>query len=98
MVKLLLGKGPKVRLGLLLVLLILGIPGEVDRRVHTAAFYVIRKNAYPATLVEGGFLTNPAEARRIMAAAYLDGLADRIYRGIVAYRGSEPGTTATAQE
>jgi len=76
---------------------ILLIPGVVDRRVHTAAFHVIRKNAYPAILVEGGFLTNPAEARRIASGAYLDALADRIYRGIVAYRGSEPGTTAAAQ-
>jgi N-acetylmuramoyl-L-alanine amidase len=76
---------------------ILQIQGVTDRRVHTAAFHVIRKNAYPAILVEGGFLTNSSEARRIASPQYLDALAERIYQGIVAYRGSEPGTTAVAR-
>jgi N-acetylmuramoyl-L-alanine amidase len=76
---------------------ILRIPGTADRRVHTAAFHVIRKNAFPAILVEGGFLTNSAEAKRIASPAYLDALTQRIYQGIVTYRGSEPGTTASAQ-
>jgi N-acetylmuramoyl-L-alanine amidase len=53
---------------------ILRIPGADDRRVHTAAFLVIRKNEFPAILVEGGFLTNSAEARRIASPAYLDAL------------------------
>jgi N-acetylmuramoyl-L-alanine amidase len=77
---------------------VLQIPGVVDRRVHTAAFHVIRKNAFPAILVEGGFLTNIAEARRIASPAYLDALTERIYQGIVAYRGSEPGTAASAEQ
>jgi N-acetylmuramoyl-L-alanine amidase len=76
---------------------ILRIPGADDRRVHTAAFLVIRKNEFPAILVEGGFLTNSAEARRIASPAYLDALTERIYQGIVAYRGSEPGTTASTR-
>jgi N-acetylmuramoyl-L-alanine amidase len=76
---------------------ILRIPGAANRRVHTAAFYVIRKNAFPAILVEGGFLTNSAEARRIASPAYLDALTERIYQGIVAYRGSEPETTVSAR-
>ena len=76
---------------------ILQIPGAADRRVHIAAFHVIRKNAFPAILVEGGFLTNSAEAKRIASLAYLDALSERIYQGIVRYRGSEPGTTASAR-
>jgi N-acetylmuramoyl-L-alanine amidase len=76
---------------------ILRIPGAADRRVHTAPFHVIRKNAFPAILVEGGFLTNPAEARRIASAAYLDALTESIYQGILAYRGSEPGAAPSAQ-
>ena len=76
---------------------ILRIPGVADRKVHTAAFHVIRKNAFPAILVEGGFLTNSVEARRIASPAYLDALTEGIYQGIVAYRGSEPGTAASAQ-
>jgi N-acetylmuramoyl-L-alanine amidase len=58
---------------------------------------VITKNAFPAILVEGGFLTNLAEARRIALAVYLDALTESIYQGIVAYRGSEPRTAASAQ-
>jgi N-acetylmuramoyl-L-alanine amidase len=58
---------------------------------------VIRQNAFPAILVEGGFLTNPAEARRIASAAYLDALTESIYQGIVAYRGSEPRTAPSPQ-
>jgi N-acetylmuramoyl-L-alanine amidase len=72
-------------------------PGTADRRVHTAPFHVIRRNAFPAILVEGGFLTNRAEASRIASAAYLDALAESIYQGIVAYRGSEPRTAPSAQ-
>jgi N-acetylmuramoyl-L-alanine amidase len=77
---------------------VLQIPGIADRRVHTAPFHVIRKNAFPAILIEGGFLTNPAEARRIASAAYLDSLTESIYQGIVAYRGSEPRTAPSAQQ
>lgn len=77
---------------------ILQIPGAYDRRVHTAPFHAIRKNAFPAILVEGGFLTNSAEARRIASPVYLDALTEKIYQGIVAYRGSEPGTTASAHQ
>jgi N-acetylmuramoyl-L-alanine amidase len=75
---------------------VLQIPGAYDRRVRTAPFHVIRKNLFPAILLEGGFLTNPTEARRIRSPAYLDVLTERIYQGIVAYRGSEPGTAAPA--
>jgi N-acetylmuramoyl-L-alanine amidase len=75
---------------------ILRIPGAYDRGIHTAAFHVIRRNTYPAILVEGGFLTNSAEARRIASPQYLNALTEGIYQGIVAYRGSEPGATAAA--
>jgi N-acetylmuramoyl-L-alanine amidase len=69
---------------------ILQLPGVLDRRVKTAPYYVIRYNKNPAILVEGGFLSNPIESRRIASQSYRDALAGQIYEGIVAYRGRTP--------
>ena len=77
---------------------ILLLPGVFDRRVKTAPYYVIRNNTNPAILVEGGFLSNPIESRRIKSPGYRDALAEQIYQGIVAYRGRTPlQENATAQ-
>jgi len=77
---------------------ILQLPGVFDRRVKTAPYYVIRRNTNPAILIEGGFLSNPIESRRIASPSYRDALADQIYQGIVAYRGKTPiQENATAQ-
>jgi N-acetylmuramoyl-L-alanine amidase len=69
---------------------ILQLPGAIDRRVKTAPYFVIRYNTNPAILVEGGFLSNPIESRRIASPVYRDALAEQIYQGIVAYRGRTP--------
>ena len=69
---------------------ILQLPGVFDRRVKTAPYYVIRRNANPAILIEGGFLSNPVESRRIASPSYRDALAEQIYQGILAYRGKPP--------
>jgi N-acetylmuramoyl-L-alanine amidase len=69
---------------------ILQLPGVLDRRVKTAPYYVIRRNANPAILIEGGFLSNPVESRRIASPSYRDALAEQIYQGILAYRGKPP--------
>ena len=77
---------------------ILQLPGVYDRRVKTAPYFVIRYNTNPAILIEGGFLSNPIESRRIASPSYRDALADQIYQGIVAYRGRTPAQeNATAQ-
>ena len=77
---------------------ILLLPGVFDRRVKTAPYYVIRRNANPAILIEGGFLSNPSESRRIASPSYRDALAEQIYQGILAYRGKPPTQeNATAQ-
>jgi N-acetylmuramoyl-L-alanine amidase len=77
---------------------ILQLPGVFDRRVKTAPYYVIRRNANPAILIEGGFLSNPVESRRIASPSYRDALAEQIYQGILAYRGKPPiQENATAQ-
>ena len=54
-----------------------------SRGVKRARFHVLRNNARPAVLVEGGFLSNPAEARKIRSPFYRQRLADAIVRGIV---------------
>jgi N-acetylmuramoyl-L-alanine amidase len=78
---------------------ILQLPDVANRRVKTAPYFVIRRNTNPAILVEGGFLSNPIESRRIASPAYRDALAEQIYQGILSYRGGRPPIqeTATAQ-
>ncbi len=57
-----------------------------DRGVKFARFHVIRHTRQPAILVEGGFLTNDAERRRIMTGAYRQAIAEAVGRGIIQYR------------
>jgi N-acetylmuramoyl-L-alanine amidase len=44
--------------------------GLASRGIRRAPFYVILHGDWPAVLVEGGFLSNPAEARRISTPAF----------------------------
>jgi N-acetylmuramoyl-L-alanine amidase len=60
----------------------LGLP---DRGVKTAGFYVLRNTRMPAILVEGAFLSNPAEALLLADAAVRQRIAEAIGRGIAAY-------------
>jgi N-acetylmuramoyl-L-alanine amidase len=62
------------------------IPGAVNRGVHTANFRVIRKAAYPAVLVECGYLSNRAEGYEARSTEYRDRLADKIAEAIVEQR------------
>jgi len=58
--------------------------GAHDRGLRNAPnFVVLRETKMPAVLLELGFLTNPAEAARLMDDAYRWQLAYAIYRGIV---------------
>lgn len=61
------------------------VRGE-NRGVKFGRYHVIRKAALPAVLVEGGFLTNPAERARIVKGAYRQNLAEAIGRGILDYK------------
>lgn len=65
---------------------ITALPGASSRGVRTANFRVLKKNEYPAVLVECGFLTNPVEGRRCANGAYREQLATAIARGIVIQR------------
>jgi N-acetylmuramoyl-L-alanine amidase len=73
---------------------ILEIPGLDNRGIILARFRVIRNNIHPAILVEGGYLTNQADASRIASPSFLDALARKISEGIVKYRGSAPESTS----
>ena len=57
-----------------------------DRGVKRARFAVLREATMPAVLVEGGFMSNPTEARNIYSAAWRAQLARAIASGISSYR------------
>lgn len=57
----------------------LGLP---DRGVKTAGFYVLRHTRMPAILVEGAFLTNPAEALLLADPVVRQRIAEAVGRGI----------------
>jgi N-acetylmuramoyl-L-alanine amidase len=62
---------------------IMTLPGAVNRGVKTANFRVLRKAAYPAVLVECGFLSNRKEGAAARSATRRDDLADKIAEAIV---------------
>lgn len=56
-----------------------------DRGLKRARFAVLRPVACPAVLVEAGFLSNTAEARRIGTASYRQEIAEAIAEGVGHY-------------
>jgi N-acetylmuramoyl-L-alanine amidase len=62
------------------------IPGSANRGVKSANYRVLRKAAYPAVLVECGFLSNRKDGASVRSAGYRDELADKIAEAIVDMR------------
>jgi N-acetylmuramoyl-L-alanine amidase len=60
--------------------------GMEDRGVRRARFGMLRPAEMPAVLIEGGFMTNPEEARRIYDPESRQELARAIVDGILAYK------------
>ena len=60
--------------------------GTEDRGVRRARYVVLRDAVMPAALVEAGFLSHPAEGRRISTAAYRRQIARAIVQGVLAYQ------------
>jgi len=68
-----------------------------NRGILTANFRVLRKNRYPAVLVECGFISNRPEAARCGTAAFREALATRIAQAIIQERfGAAPAVAAAA--
>ena len=66
-----------------------------DRGMKRSRFEVLREASMPAILVEGGFMSNPAEARNIYDPAFRKRMAQAIVDGILAYkRAVEPVLTS----
>jgi N-acetylmuramoyl-L-alanine amidase len=63
------------------------LPGVSSRGVKTANYWVLRRNGYPAVLVECGFLSNPSEACRCASPQYREMLASAIAGAIIQQRG-----------
>lgn len=57
-----------------------------DRGVRRARFAVLRGVEMPAVLIEGGFMTHPAESKKIFDPAYRRQMAKVIVSGLVAYK------------
>ncbi len=53
-----------------------------DRGIKRARFHVLRENILPAVLIEGGFVSNVDEARRISFPAYRQAMAEAIVLAI----------------
>lgn len=57
-----------------------------DRGIKRARFVVIRDVTIPGVLIEGGFLSNPEDARKIATPAYRQQMAACITNAVQAYR------------
>lgn len=57
-----------------------------DRAVRRARFAVLRDARMPAILIEGGYMTNPTEGKKIYSSDYRRQMAAAIVKGIQAYQ------------
>ncbi len=57
-----------------------------DRGVRRARFAVLRSAEMPTVLIEGGFMSNPAEAKKIYDPVYRRKMAQAIVSGLMAYK------------
>lgn len=57
-----------------------------DRGVRRARFAVLRDATMPAILIECGYMTHPAESKKIYNAAFRQQMAQAIVKGILAYQ------------
>lgn len=60
------------------------------RKVGQAPFFVLRGAAMPAVLVEMGFITDAAEAKKLNTASYRDTICRSIASGVVKYIKDHP--------
>lgn len=65
--------------------------GVDDRGVKRARFEVLREATMPAILIEGGFMSHPAEGKKIYDPAYRKQMARAIVQGVLAYKSAVRG-------
>ncbi len=53
------------------------------KRIH--GIYLMQNVTKPGALVEIGFLSNPAEAKRLGQPKYQDKIASSVYKGVLRY-------------
>ncbi len=56
--------------------------GTIDRGVRTEPFVVIRETKAPSVLVEGLYLSNPSDEKRLKDPAFQKSLAEAIWKGV----------------
>jgi N-acetylmuramoyl-L-alanine amidase len=64
---------------------IVGELGVTDRGAKPRQLAVVRLTRCPAVLVEGGFINNPAEARKLASPEYREKLATAVCDGVILY-------------
>ncbi len=70
-----------------------------DRGVRRARFAVLRDAKMPAILVEGGYMSNPVEGKKIFDPAYRRQMAEAIVKGILAYKNQmKPSSSAKSED
>jgi N-acetylmuramoyl-L-alanine amidase len=65
--------------------------GVEDRGMKRARFEVLREATMPAILIEGGFMSHPAEGKKIYDPAYRKQMAHAIVEGVLAYKRAVKG-------
>ena len=68
--------------------------GVNDRSVRRARYAVLCDAHMPAILIEGGYMTNPAESKRIYDAAWRRQMAAAVVKGILNYQKLAAPTTS----
>ena len=68
--------------------------GAEDRGLRRAGFEVLRKAPMPSILIESGFMSNTADAKRVFDEKYRNEMARAIVDGILAYKRTMERTPA----
>jgi N-acetylmuramoyl-L-alanine amidase len=67
---------------------LIGNTSTINRNAKFARFFVIRNSRLPAILVEGGFVSNASERKRMKSASFRESIARSVAEGIQRYRRS----------
>ncbi len=67
---------------------------SADRGVKHARFHVLRNNRLPSVLLEGGFINNIGEGRKLASGAYRERIASAIAEGVLNYKKAIAGQSS----